>query len=163
MPLDDDLMLPLDETELTRRKLLGLVGAGALTLAGGGTAIAAIQYLEPPVLFEEDTRVAIGRPEEIAPGTVLVLPKQKIYVIRTDQGFYALSSVCTHLGCMTRYDKEGAQLACPCHGSRFELDGRVRHGPAPKPLPRLQVTLERGLVVVDTAKRVPPGTLLEVA
>lgn len=163
MPLDDDLLLPLTEEELTRRKFLGAVGGGALTIACCGTAVAAVKYLEPPVLFEEDSRVAVGRPEEIAPGTVLVLPKQKIYVVRTADGFYALSSVCTHLGCMTRYDKEGAQLACPCHGSRFELDGSVRHGPAPKPLPRLHVAIERGLLVVDTAKRVPHDTLLKVA
>ena len=163
MPLLDDLTLPLTDEELSRRRFLGLVGGGALTIAGAGTAVAAIKYMEPPVLFEEDTRVVVGRPDEIAPGTVLVLPKHKIYVVRTDQGIYALSATCTHLGCMTRFDKENAQLACPCHGSRFALDGTVRHGPAPKPLPRLQVAIERGMIVVDTAKRVPAGTLLKVA
>ena len=161
--LCDDLILPLSEEELTRRKALGLIGGGALALAGLGTAVAAVKYLDPPVLFEEDTRVTIGRPDEVAPGTVLVLPKQRIYVVRTNEGFYALSSICTHLGCMTRYDKEGDQIACPCHGSRFHLDGTVKQGPAPRPLPRLAMSLERGLVVVDTAKRVAPDALLKVA
>lgn len=163
MPLCDDLMLPLSEEELSRRKLLGALSGGAFVLAGLGTAIAAIKFLDPPVLFEEDTRVTVGRPEEIAVGTVLVLPKQGLYVVRTAEGFYALSSVCTHLGCMTRYEREAGQIACPCHGSRFHLDGAVKHGPAPRPLPRLQISIERGMVVVDRAKRVAPDALLKVA
>jgi cytochrome b6-f complex iron-sulfur subunit len=163
MPLDDDLLLPLSDEELTRRKLLELIGGAAVGVAALGTLTATVKYLDPPVFFEEDSRLVIGRPEDIAPGTVLVLPKQRVYVVRTAAGFYALSSVCTHLGCMTRYDKEGAQIACPCHGSRFTLDGHVKHGPAPKPLPRLQCSIERGLLVVDTAKRVAPDALLEVA
>jgi Rieske Fe-S protein len=163
MTLCDDLLLPLDDEELSRRRALGLIGGGALAIAGIGTAVAAVKYLDPPVFFEEDTRIAVGRPEEIAPGTVLVLPKQRVYVVRTEAGFYALSSVCTHLGCMTRYDKDAAQIACPCHGSRFHVDGSVKQGPAPRPLPRLHMSLERGLVVVDTAKRVAGDALLRVA
>ncbi len=163
MPLCDDLMLPLSEEELSRRKLLGSLAGGAFVLAGLGTAIAAVEFLDPPVLFEEDARVTIGRPEEIAVGTVLVLAKQGLYVIRSPGGFYALSSVCTHLGCMTRYDREGGQIACPCHGSRFHLDGTVKHGPAPRPLPRLQITVERGVLVVDRSRRVAADALLKVA
>ncbi len=163
MTLCDDLLLPLDDEELARRKALGLIGGGALALAGLGTLAAVIEYLDPPVLFEEDTRVAVGRPEEIAPGTVLVLPKQRLYVVRTAEGFYALSMVCTHLGCMTRYEREAEQIACPCHGSRFHVDGTVKAGPAPRALPRLHVSIERGLVVVDTAKRIAPDAILKVA
>jgi Rieske Fe-S protein len=162
MPLLDDLSLPLSDEELTRRRFLGLVGSGALGAAGVGTALTTLRFLEPNVLYEEDSRVAVGRPEEIAPGTVLVLPKHKIYVVRTAEGFYALSSVCTHLGCMTRFEREQGQLACPCHGSRFTLDGHVKQGPAPRSLPRLQLTLERGVLVVDAARHVAPDALLKV-
>jgi Rieske Fe-S protein len=162
MPLCDDLPLVLSDEELSRRRLLGLLGGGALVVAGSGTAMAAIEYLDPPVFSEEDSRVAVGRPEEIAPGTVLVLPKQRLFVVRTQEGFYALSSVCTHLGCMTRYDRDAAQIACPCHGSRFGLDGQVARGPAPKPLPRLHLAVERGLLVVDTSRRVAADAFLKV-
>jgi Rieske Fe-S protein len=160
MPLCDDLALPLSDEELSRRHFLGLVGGGALGAAGLGTAVTALRFLEPSVLYEEDTRIGVGRPEDIPVGTVLVLPKHKIYVVRAAAGFYALSSVCTHLGCMTRY--EAGQIACPCHGSRFTLDGRVHAGPAPRPLPRLQITVDRGVLVVDTAVRVAPDALVKV-
>jgi cytochrome b6-f complex iron-sulfur subunit len=161
-PLLDDLAVPLDDKEADRRKFLSLLGAGALGVAALGTVITAVKYFEPNVFFEADTRFAIGRPADIAVGTVLVLSAQKVYVIRTDKGFYALSSVCTHLGCMTRYDPGESRIACPCHGSRFALSGKVTGGPAPRPLPRVALTLEKGLLVVDSRRRVADDFLLEV-
>jgi cytochrome b6-f complex iron-sulfur subunit len=162
MPLHDDLSLPTTEEEMARRKVLALLGTGALTVAGLGTAISALRFLEPSVVYEEDARVGVGRPEDIAPGTVLVLPRQRLYLIRSAAGFFALSSVCTHLGCMTRYLAESAQLACPCHGSRFSLDGKVTAGPAPRPLRHLQVTLEQGVLVVDASHEVAADALLRI-
>ena len=162
MPLDDDLKLPLTEEEVSRRRFLAAVGSGALVVAGLGTTVSAFQYLEPAVLFEEDTRIGVGRPEDIAVGTVLVLPRQRIYVVRSVEGFYALSATCTHLGCMTRYDRELSAFACPCHGSRFHLDGRVEQGPAPRALPRLQVSLDRGVLVVDSSVHVGADSILKV-
>ena len=162
MPLEDDLTFPTSEEEMARRKILTLLGTGALTITGLGTAITGLRFLEPSVVYEEDTRVGVGRPEDIPLGTVLVLPKHKIYVFRSTAGFFALSSICTHLGCMTRYVPESAQIACPCHGSRFSLEGKVTAGPAPRPLRRLALTIERGVLVADTSKEVPPGTLLQL-
>jgi len=46
----------------------------------------------------------------------------------------ALSLRCTHLGCTVGLDREADQLVCPCHGSRFALDGAPISGPARKPL-----------------------------
>jgi cytochrome b6-f complex iron-sulfur subunit len=158
--LVDDLSLPLTEEELSRRKFLSLVGSGALTVAGLGTAVTTLSFLAPNVLFEEDTRVGVARPEDVAVGTVLVLSRHKIYVVRSSAGFYALSSTCTHLGCMTRY--ENRAIACPCHGSRFDLDGNVRGGPAPRPLPRLHISIDRGVLVVDTARTVAHDFTLQV-
>lgn len=162
MPLLDDLALPLADEEVRRRRVLGWIGTCALGAAALGTAVTAYKFFQPNVLFEEDTRFGVGRPEEIAPGTVLVLPKQKVYVVRTDEGFYAVSSVCTHLGCMTRYDRERACFACPCHGSRFRLDGRVEAGPAPRALQRLHLSIERGVLVVDAGRRAPDNAVLKV-
>ncbi len=47
--------------------------------------------------------------------------------------FLGLSSTCTHLGCRVAAIADGL-IACPCHGSRYHLDGSVAAGPAPRPL-----------------------------
>jgi cytochrome b6-f complex iron-sulfur subunit len=162
MTLYDDLKQPRTKRELERRKLLGIAGSGALLAAACGTCVAGVRYLEPNVLFEEDPRFAVGRPEVIAPGQVLSFPHKKVYVVRSEEGIYALSAVCTHLGCMTRFDPSGPGFACPCHGSRFMIDGRVAAGPAPRPLSRLTVIVERGSLVVDTSRPAAQGTILKV-
>ena len=162
MPLIDDLRSPGDDEERSRRAFLGTVGGGALALASLGTCVTAVRYLWPEVLFEEETRFRIGRPEEIAVGTVLALPLQKLYVLHSPDGFVAMSATCTHLGCLTRYEADQNRILCPCHGSRFSTDGQVVAGPAPRPLPRVQLTLEDGILVVDSSRTVEPDFVLRV-
>ncbi|MBI4600382.1 MAG: ubiquinol-cytochrome c reductase iron-sulfur subunit [Planctomycetes bacterium] len=162
MPLIDDLSASSNEQELERRRFLGLVGSGALGVSVAGTAVTAVQYISPNVLYEEDTRFKVGTPDSFPVGTVLALGPQKVYVVRTEEGFFALSAVCTHLGCMTRYEADQKSFFCPCHGSRFSAGGDVVGGPAPRALPRIEVALEGGVLVVDSRKLVPPGTILKV-
>jgi cytochrome b6-f complex iron-sulfur subunit len=63
-----------------------------------------------------------------------VMPK-RIVVIRADTArFVTLSRVCTHQGCTVVHNPATSSLNCPCHGSRFGLDGSVLNGPAFVPL-----------------------------
>jgi cytochrome b6-f complex iron-sulfur subunit len=156
MPLVDDLNEPLSEEELSRRRFLLALGTGALTLAGLGTVATGAQYLRPNVLFEPATKFPVGSPEEIPVGGVLALPKRKLFVVREQAGCYALSAVCTHLGCVIQQGKDAGGrpgFLCPCHGSAFDLTGKVAGGPAPRPLDRLALSLERGRLVVDVSKK----------
>ena len=162
MPLIDDLKLPMEDADENRREFLAVMGAGALAFAGLGTTVTAVRYLWPEVLFEQETRFAVGRPEEIAEGTLVALPEQRVFIVHDAAGFFALSATCTHLGCMTRYEKENNRIFCPCHGSNFSVDGTVTGGPAPRPLPRLDLVLEGGRLVVDIAKQAAPDAVLKV-
>lgn len=164
MPLIDDLRQPLPEDELSRRRLLTMLGGGALTVAGAGTIVTGIQFMSPNVLFEPATRFPVGRPEDLPLGGVLDLPRQKLFVAHGDEGYYAMSAVCTHLGCMVKHQGKqaaGARFFCPCHGSRFDFQGNVVGGPAPRPLDRWKLEVEGGRLVVDTSAPVPPGTAIQ--
>jgi cytochrome b6-f complex iron-sulfur subunit len=88
--------------------------------------------------------------------------QQKAYVIGAPGGVYALSAVCTHLGCITRFLPDEKCIACPCHGSRFDLEGNVIHGPAPRPLQWLEMQVDStGTLLVDTSVTIPHGRIFK--
>jgi Rieske Fe-S protein len=75
---------------------------------------------------------------------------------------FAVSIVCTHLGCIVKPAASGFE--CPCHGSRFGPTGDVLRGPAPKALPWLAITHAGGTTfVIDEGKAVEPGTKVAMA
>lgn len=160
MSLIDDLDAETPEKDLNRREALGKITGAVFAIAGLGTTITTITFLKPNILFEPPTKFVVGRPEEIPVGNLIVMPEQKLYVVHTEAGFFAMSAICTHLGCMTRHLPEGA-VFCPCHGSRFDLEGHVTAGPAPAPLARFHLALESGELVVDSGRVVEPGFVLE--
>jgi cytochrome b6-f complex iron-sulfur subunit len=144
------------EHELNRRKFFIKLGAGSLAVAGGGAAAFAVQYLSPNVLYEASPVVNVGRPEHYPLDSVTLEPRFGIFIIRAPEGFYALSAVCSHLGCLCVWKVESATIACPCHGSVFQRDGSITAGPAPKPLPWLRIWMtDDGDLMVDRATKVP--------
>ncbi len=148
--------------EPNRRDVLTRIGVGACAVAAVGSGAVTLDFLKPKVLFEPATTFRAGSPLDYPEGTVRFDRERKAYVIGGDGGVYAMSAVCTHLGCITRYVSDESAIACPCHGSRFDLEGNVTHGPAPRPLPWLEVRLDdKGNLVVDTSVVIPRGKVLK--
>jgi cytochrome b6-f complex iron-sulfur subunit len=132
------------------------VGATSLGVAGLGACVFGFRYLSPNVLYEPSPIVSIGRPERYTVGSVVLDSRFGIFVVRAQEGFYALSAVCTHLGCLSTWKAEADVIACPCHGSTFRRDGSTIAGPAPAPLPWLKMWLgDDGLLMVDRSTTVP--------
>ncbi|NMR19062.1 FAD-dependent oxidoreductase [Cellulomonas fimi] len=80
--------------------------------------------------------------EEIAPGAgaVLKVEGKRCAVYRDDAGaLHAVSARCTHLGCLVHFNDTEVAWECPCHGSRFAVDGAVLQGPANRPLDRVEL------------------------
>lgn len=142
---------PDDECiDCKRREFFAKMGLGSLIVAGMGTGLFSYEYFSPNVLFEASPIVRAGKPDEFPPDSVTLDPQSAIYLINSAKGFYALSAVCTHLGCLTAWKPELDLIACPCHGSRFNRDGVKVAGPAPNPLPWLKVWLsDDGYLMVD--------------
>lgn len=65
--------------------------------------------------------------------------------------FVALDAVCTHMRCFVSYNALNVELDCPCHGSTYEVDGRVIGGPAPSPLTRFTASSDGTNVTVTLA------------
>ena len=85
------------------------------------------------------TVVDARTPDDIPPGEARVLPdgagKKGVYK-DADGRVHAVSLRCTHLGCLLRFNGAERSWDCPCHGSRFDVDGAVLEGPAVRPLAR---------------------------
>lgn len=59
------------------------------------------------------------------------------FVVKNNGKVDVFAINCSHLGCSVALNKDAKSFDCPCHGSRFHLDGTVLRGPAPVPLSHL--------------------------
>ncbi len=151
-----------EKQETSRREFLNEIAGAALGIAGLGAAVVTVSYLSPNVLFEPPTSFRVGSPDDYPVNSVTYFADQQVYLVRNSAGFFAVSSICTHLGCITQWKPEADQIACPCHGSRFGRDGAVLHGPAPRPLPHFGVRLlADGSLLVDKLEIVPLTQVLK--
>jgi cytochrome b6-f complex iron-sulfur subunit len=82
-------------------------------------------------------------------GRKVALGAKPVLVIHTDQGFRAMSAICTHLGCIVAWNDAKHEFDCPCHAARFDAAGKVIAGPPPGPLPSYPVSVVQGEVVVS--------------
>ena len=155
--------------DFNRRAFFAKLGLGSLSIAAAGTAAFAYQYLSPNVLFEPSPIVNAGRPENYALNSVTLDVNSGIYLVHAQEGFFSLSAVCTHLGCLTAWKPELGIIACPCHGSKFSVldskkaPGEKIEGPAPKPLPWLQTWVsDEGDLMVDRSINICPMQFVRI-
>ncbi len=149
--------------EITRRDFLNEITLGALGIAGLGSVAVTYQFFSPNVLFEPSTTFRAGNPDLYPLHSVTFLQDQQVYIVRMPEGFYAVSAVCTHLGCITQWKPDTDMIACPCHGSKFKADGTKIEGPAPRPLPHFVISLTAdGELLVDKLQNIRPSQVLKV-
>ena len=137
---------------MNRRNLLsvaGWMGFFGFILA---STVGALRYMFPRVLFEPPTKFKAGFAQDFVIGELSEKYKdeKRVWIVREKDGFYALISICTHLGCTPRWLPGESKFKCPCHGSGFYKTGINFEGPAPRPLERAQIGLtENGEIEVD--------------
>ena len=143
---------------VNRKGFLGWMTVGwvAFAAATGGFFTMIVRFLFPNVLFEPPQSFKIGYPDDFAVGMVDTRFKKEhaVWIVRNKEGIYALSTVCTHLGCTPNWLNSEQKFKCPCHGSGFRITGMHFEGPAPRPLERFKIyRAEDGQVVVDKTKK----------
>ena len=134
----------------------------AFTASMLATLTATGRFMFPNVLFEPPPTFKAGLPSEIQMGQVDERFKQKFAVwlvhdVDPDTsatGIYALSTVCTHLGCTPNWLEAEQKFKCPCHGSGYYKSGINFEGPTPRPLERYAISLaDDGQILVDKSRK----------
>jgi cytochrome b6-f complex iron-sulfur subunit len=140
------------EKNVSRRDFLKTVWAffgGLAALEAGGVLIA---YLQPRLAEGEfGSIIAAGNVDDFPANSVTHISNGRFYIVRLpDGGFLAVYHRCTHLGCTVPWDQTAQKFVCPCHNSQFDMEGSVENPPAPRALDLFPVSIEDGLVKVDT-------------
>lgn len=133
-------------SNFSRRDFLKLCTQGLLGISGFLGIVGLVRYLS----FEPDPPA----PQKYNAGPITLYPIGSQIVIKEipailfsrSGGFQALSLVCQHLGCTVEAKSDG--FVCPCHGSRYALDGQVLNGPAQKGLKNLKVEIDADKQVI---------------
>jgi cytochrome b6-f complex iron-sulfur subunit len=119
------------------RRLLAVLGLVLLPVRSAWAKKSAIPLDKAPKL------------KKIGGWMVVKIKDDSILLIRdSEKSVRALSSVCTHKGCQVDYSPKKKRVECGCHGSVFDLYGKVLGGPAPKPLRNYPAELSGGRVII---------------
>ncbi len=142
--------------KVTRREFPFLAIAWGFFIAAVGAGLtAAGRFMFPNVLTEPPSTFTAGFPDDFAIGVVDTRFKERyqVWIVRDEEKIYALSTICTHLGCTPNWLEAESKFKCPCHGSGFYISGINFEGPAPRPLERVGVSLaDDGQILIDKSR-----------
>jgi len=145
--------------EMSRREFLTYAWGGVLGLVTLQSSVGLFQFLMPRFKAGEFGGVFFIGPETTLPETTASpqpVTGGKFWLVNTEEeGPVALYMVCTHLGCLYKWEQANNRFECPCHGSKFTREGYFIEGPAPRSLDKFAISIENGEVAVNTGKRVP--------
>jgi Rieske Fe-S protein len=119
-----------------------------LAVVTGGVAL-----LRSSNAFAKKLAIPLDKAEKlktVGGSAVLKIKDMSILFVRdSETSIRALDPVCTHLGCIVAYNNQAKSIDCPCHGSKFDLDGKVVHGPAAKPLKTYEASISGDRILVE--------------
>lgn len=135
-----------------RRSFLDMALVGGLAAWGTAMAVPTVFFLWPAHSGAgRATTVSAGPAKDFAVGSSRMLQAEgkPVMVIRLAEDlFRAFSPICTHLGCIVKWDGAARKIVCPCHAGDFDTEGRNIAGPPPRPLQPYAVSVLEGEVVV---------------
>jgi Rieske Fe-S protein len=146
--------MTVEKTETLDRRRFLVTTATAACSAGLAACMHtnAARVISPPAAAGAIHLRIADEPELAAAGGAIKLKPagldDTILLWRSDTGFMATSILCTHLGCEVEVAEGGRSLACPCHGSQYNADGTVRHGPASRALRKYAVDADETTLTV---------------
>ncbi len=138
------------ESGWSRRRFLLWLSWSGLSLYLAILLAVVLRFIWPRVSSRPAMSVQVGFPDDYGLGEVVYHRGKKLFVVRDEKGFLSVSARCTHLGCMVVWNRDHHMFLCPCHGGKFDVEGRNVEGPPPRPLDAFSLRLDdNGYLVVD--------------
>ncbi|AKK26092.1 Rieske (2Fe-2S) protein [Mycobacterium sp. EPa45] len=127
--------------------LIGFVVAACSTSKTQPAASSTVDATTPATSVPPAPPKVIAKTEQVPVGSGVII--DDIVLTQPSQGvFNGLSAICTHQGCKLDRVADGT-IDCPCHGSKFNLDGSVANGPAKLPLPTKSITVQGDSILLN--------------
>ena len=146
-----------DDSKSTRREFVSRYAPAAFFGAVGIWSGSLLRFTLPSLLPQATKQIRLGMAEDYPSGTVKAFEEDRVMLFSDDEGLFAISTECTHLGCVVTWTGRG--FTCPCHGSKFKSAGEIEAGPAPSGLAWYKIVrLPSGQIAIDLNKTVKPGT-----
>ena len=141
----------------SRRSFLGRLLGGGLIVGALGVVSSVIAFLFPPdsvssALGPQRTRVGKLSDISVGEGKLALVNDEPVWVVRLAQGMVAMSALCTHQGCIVKWQSDRRLFSCPCHQGLFDERGNVVSGFPQLPLPRFDVGVVGGEVYVSASR-----------
>jgi len=148
-----------DVPDMGRRQFMNLLTFGAVTGTALGALYPVVKYFIPPSSGSSSSGVtakdALGNDISVteflgthAPGDHVLAQGLKgdptYIVVKEDKSLadFGINAVCTHLGCVVPWNASENKFMCPCHGSQYDVNGKVVRGPAPLSLALVHATVD---------------------
>lgn len=128
----------------SRREFLYYIWGASMVMLTGELTLGLLWFVFPRFKEGEFGGVFRFDPNDVpnAGSGPFSVPSGRFHVANVEgEGFVALFGVCTHLGCLPKWVPTNNRFECPCHGSKYELNGKWIEGPAPRSLDRFRVTI----------------------
>ena len=140
-----------NENKQSRREFLtgfGIVGAVIISIGVFFKNI--IAYLFPVRKEMTYHKYLVAKTGEIPAGKAkeITISKKPVFIVNLGDEYKVFSGVCTHLGCIVRWEEQKQRFYCPCHQGIFSKTGEVTSGPPPRPLDEFEVEIENQLVFI---------------
>ena len=133
-----------------RRTFLGIMLGGICTAIAAAFVWPVVRYLSPRSKGAAEKQIKIPRQQvKVGGAHFFTFRGRPAVVLEPKAGeFIALSAVCTHLGCIVKWEADKEEFLCPCHGGRYSPAGKVLSGPPPAPLPTYPVSVSGDEILI---------------
>ena len=139
-----DVNIPEDSIQIpsiTRREFMFYIWGASIALFSAASSGAIVWFMLPRFKEGEFGGTFANQPVPELDAEPINIATGKFWLSNTNSGIVALYKVCTHLGCLYAWVSVNGRFECPCHGSKFKLDGTYIEGPAPRSLDRFSMTV----------------------